>query len=224
MNISFENKIIWLVPEETESKIICSILKNHSFSSCEEKNEWKPQKIENSCSNNDIIPNEYENYQIISLTRNPYDRVWLCYLNYYKKVFFIDKINETKESFNRFIHNSFINTSFGVKIDSFHSEKSFLGKWRFNNYIPNDIIKVESFFDDLKKIDLVKNLDFLRENFKIDENSKILKYSKEMYIKESAKKVYNYYKNHFLFFGYCPFSFTNEELSINDKINFIHYI
>ena len=39
---------------------------------------------------------------------------------------------------------------------------------------------------------------------------------------ESATKIYKVYKKSFDFFDYDPFSFTSHELSLKEKVDFIH--
>jgi len=40
--------------------------------------------------------------------------------------------------------------------------------------------------------------------------------------RDQAKKIFNFYRPYFDKFGFNPFSFTNEELTLKEKVNFIH--
>jgi hypothetical protein len=46
----------------------------------------------------------------------------------------------------------------------------------------------------------------------------------QMYDFDLAKRVYRLYKKHFYLCDYCPFSFTDKELTDEEKISFLHDI
>jgi hypothetical protein len=89
---------------------------------------------------------------------------------------------------------------------------------------------MESLEDDLGKLDFVKDSniwksgyiqDYLKHNPQI--NQKPYKFN-DVYTIESAKRVYDYHKKHFMLCDYDPFSFTTKELSNEEKMRFIHDI
>ena len=61
-------------------------------------------------------------------------------------------------------------------------------------------------------------------NFQFNEH--LLKNNEEFEVNtlsyENASKIYKVFKKHFDNFNYDPFSFTDKELSLKDKVNFIH--
>lgn len=219
MNISLENKTIWLCPERTGGRVLKDIFEKNSIFNCDERNEFELLPLsEKGVSHDNIIPEKYSDFTIITSIRNPYDRVWSLYLNFYTKNFQPKEFEKTKKKFNEYIQNSITKTISGFKIDSFYGEKNHFNKWKFTDFIPNKVIRLEHIENDLKSLDFIKNL------YNLDSthiNHRPLTFDL-MYEWKSAQIIYQFYKNHFLFFGYDPFSFTKEELSEEEKIKFIH--
>lgn len=226
MNVSIENKVIWLAPECTGADILKEIFKNYGFFSCEEKNNFELKSLSNSSLSQDCeIPEIYNDFQIIANLRNPYDRVWSYYTTFYEKNYRPKEFEETKYKFNKFIGLFFNNFIDEVKIDSKFEKNNFFYEWSFKKITPNQLIRFENINEDVNSLDFVKkrpellNLDF--SDSEKHKNERVLSFD-QMYDLESAQKVFNFYKKHFFSFGYDPFSFTQEVFTEEKKINFLH--
>ena len=96
-------------------------------------------------------------------------------------------------------------------------DMKYLEKWVFDDRIPDYFVRIEHFYEDLSKIEFIGDV----------EPKKGLLYEdlydyRTMYDYNNAKKVYHLYKKHFYLCDYDPFSFTNENLTKEDKISFLH--
>ena len=226
MNVSIENKVIWLSPERTAGKFLKEIFKNYGFFSCDERNDFNLRSlIDNPHSNGNTIPEKYQNFQIITSIRNPYDRVWACYVNYFKKNFKPKEIEENYRKFNEYVDNVFVTDLGGTHTDSFFSGDDYYNKWRLVNLNSDSFIRFENIQNDVLSLDFIKKdpnlFDHSIFSDKSFKNERFLNYNR-MYSFESAKKVFNFYKTHFSSLGYDPFSFTKENLTDEQKIDFIH--
>jgi hypothetical protein len=81
------------------------------------------------------------------------------------------------------------------------------------------VVKKDTYYDDLKRLPffdeakLSSKLEFL---IKSDT-------SYQLVLNEAqAKRIFTYFRPFFDKFGYDPFSFTNVELTKQEKVNFIH--
>lgn len=223
MNISLEHKIIWICPERTGEEVLEEVFKEYSFFTCEKKNNYELRpldEVQHSTSND--IPPKYDEFEILTTIRNPYDRVWSCYLKYYTKTFNPKDFELTKIKFNEFINKSFIENSNGIRLDSFYEKDTYFSKWTFDKINPNYVIRFEDFNSGLKSLPfLVGTNDVqLRLNQKY-QNDSLIPFNM-VYDYTSAKKIYHFYKNVFLLFNYSPYSFTKNELNDLEKINFVH--
>jgi hypothetical protein len=226
MNISLKNNVIWLSPERTGGKMLREIFKNFNFYTCEKKNNFELKSFwENSHSQQNNIPEKYKDFEVIATIRNPYDRIWSCYVNFNTKNFTPKDFEGTKIKFNEFVNKSFINTLSGVITDSFFDGSDYLNKWRFETILPDKIIKFENIEEDVKSLDFIKNSQKISYSSIFEDNkfknNRFITFD-TVYDLESARKVYNFYKNHFFYFNYNPFSFTKENLTDEEKINFLH--
>ena len=226
MNVSIENRCIWLSPEETGGNILEEIFKNYDFYSCEEKNNFELRNLtENTHSNGNVIPEEYQDFEVIVTIRNPYDRVWSCYLNFFTKNFIPKDFEGTKLKFNQFISNSFYKTLRGVITDPFYTGNDYFNKWKFDTNLPDSVIRFESIREDLESLDFIqKNPQFYDKSIFDDsrfKNEKFINFD-EIYTFESAQIIFNFYKNYFYSLNYDPFSFTNQTLSEEEKKKFVH--
>jgi hypothetical protein len=226
VNISLKNKCIWLSPERTAGKTLETIFRNCDFYSCSSKNNYELKSfLEEPHSRDNIIPKQYNEFHIISTVRNPYDRIWSCFVNFYLKNFSPKNFEDNKSKFNNFIENSFRKTLKGVETDTFFNGNDYINKWKFEDYSPQTIIKFENLHQDLISLDFMKNSVSEVENLfsedKKPSDTSLISFD-TVYETESAKKVFQFYKNHFYSFDYDPFSFTNEVLSDEQKIQFLH--
>jgi squalene cyclase len=89
---------------------------------------------------------------------------------------------------------------------------------------------MENIVEDMGKIDFINesqlwSSDYIQNYLIKNEHITTHPYKfNSIYTFETAKKVYDYYKQFFLVLGYDPFSFTTEELSNEEKIRFLHEI
>ena len=81
------------------------------------------------------------------------------------------------------------------------------------------VIKKETYLEDLQKLPFFDeskinhNLTFLLEPTMAYQNVISL---------DQAKKIFDFFKDYFNKFGFDPFTFTTEELTKQEKVNFIH--
>jgi hypothetical protein len=235
MNISHKHKIIWWAPERCGTRAVAHIFKDHEFGNVSENGDYTTLG-ERYHSHDNIFPNEYSNYKLISSIRNPYDRMFSLYYNFVEQVvpFRREYFEQIKTSFNKWIDLVLKSRKLIVVVGDSDGKFEFkyrtISKWPFRETEPNSFIRMENIVEDLERLDFIKEsdkwkngeyLEFLHKNqFK---NEKSIKFH-DVYDTGSAKKVYEYYKKHFYLCDYDPFSFTKEELTEEQKISFIHDI
>jgi len=239
MNISHEHKVIWWAPERCGTKATAHIFSKlgfEYFKTSEEKEKTINDDGINYQSHNIDVPDIYKDYQIICSIRNPYDRMLSVFSNFTsvgKSLVYTknshDKLVITYENFIREMLLYRISRS-DEDLETRPIQRNYLSKYHFEKLIPNFFIKMESLEDDLGKLDFVKDSniwksgyiqDYLKHNPQI--NQKPYKFN-DVYTIESAKRVYDYHKKHFMLCDYDPFSFTTKELSNEEKMRFIHDI
>lgn len=226
MNISLENRVIWLATERSGEEILSNFFEKYSFYKCEIRNNFKLVKLSNTlCSRAYFIPDEYKNYPVFATVRNPYDRLWSCYLNFFTKRVKTNDLAEVKKRFNEFLSDVFKKTLDGIKVDPFFESPSYISKWKFTPTYPNVFIRYEFIKDDLNKLDFLDKSDIqnipkfethilYEQDYKINFN--------QVYEIENAQNVYEYFKNEFFIFGYDPFSFCTDILTTDLKMKFVH--
>ena len=226
MNVSLDNKVIWFSPECTGGHIIRNIFKNFGFYRFDTEKGSKLTPLDNSVeSSSNVLSEIYQNFSKIATVRNPYDRVWCCYCDFYTKTLDNRNFEHTKEKFDYFLRNAFIEKSDGIILDPLFSQNSYFSKWTFDDLQVDRVIRFEYMEQDLT------NLEFLKNNLSSDKISylrmELAKMKtpfdfKKLYTIQNARKIYEFYKKYFIDFDYDPFSFTTEEISERDKIKFIH--
>lgn len=226
MNVSIENRCIWLSPEETGGRILEEIFKHYDFYTCEEKNKFELKSfLENPHSSGNFIPEHYGDFELVISIRNPYDRIWFCYLSFFTENFIPKDFEGTKIKFNQFINSSFHNTLKGVVTDSFFCGDDYLNKWKLEQRLPDKVIRFEKLSDDVKSLKFIQEKPDLYDKSIFEDtrfkNERFLTFD-EMYNFESAQKIFNFYKNYFFHLGYDPFSFTKQSLTEEEKKKFIH--
>jgi len=235
MNISHKHKVIWWAPAKCGTKIIKTLLHGYDFFAQINGNEFR--ELETTYQSHIIAqPKEYDDYKIILSIRNPYDRIFSIFLNFQLQTFTPHKNlkNELKKEFNIWLNKIMLNEKLIVErkfllgvnteTETYFCENLFKGR------MPDFLIRMENIQEDLEKLDFIKN-DLSWDSKKVEEELKTNKIKIEreykfnsMYDIETAKKVYTFYKTHFYFCDYNPFSFTTETLTEKEKINFLHDI
>lgn len=210
MNISHERKLIWLSPEMSGTENVSKILEKHNFFGVEGKSEYE-------------LLYEYPDYKVICGMINPYERVFLLHLKGDLRSIQLKKHNfdALKTEFNKWgrqmlvpnkliivVNNTFIETNNTTK---------YLKKWVFEQKTPDFFVKNEDLVNDLNK------LGFIDEDIIINNDVKQFNFNR-MYDFDLAKRVYHLYKKHFYLCNYNPFSFTDKELTDEEKISFLHDI
>ena len=210
MNISHEHKLIWLSPEMSGTENVSKTLEKHGFLGVDGKTEEQ-------------LFEEYPTYKVICGMKNPYERVFLLHFEGDLRSIQLKKHNfdALKTEFNKWgrqmlvpnkliivVNNTFIETNNTTK---------YLKKWVFEQKTPDFFVKNEDLVNDLNK------LGFIDEDIIINNDVKQFNFNR-MYDFDLAKRVYHLYKKHFYLCNYNPFSFTDKELTDEEKISFLHDI
>jgi hypothetical protein len=189
---------------------VSKILEKHNFFGVEGKSEYE-------------LLYEYPDYKVICGMINPYERVFLLHLKGDLRSIQLKKHNfdALKTEFNKWgrqmlvpnkliivVNNTFIETNNTTK---------YLKKWVFEQKTPDFFVKNEDLVNDLNK------LGFIDEDIIINNDVKQFNFNR-MYDFDLAKRVYHLYKKHFYLCNYNPFSFTDKELTDEEKISFLHDI
>jgi hypothetical protein len=166
---------------------------------------------------------EYPDYKVICGIKNPYERVFLLHLkgdlrSIQLKKHHFDALNT---EFNDWGRKILIPKKLKIKVDetfiNTNNTTKYLKKWGFDHKIPDFFVKSEDLINDLNK------LGFHDDDIIIDNEVKQFNFN-QMYDFDFAKRVYHLYKKHFYLCNYNPFSFTEKELTDEEKISFLHDI
>ena len=210
MNISHERKLIWLSPEMSGTENVSKTLEKYGFLSVKDKTEEQ-------------LLLEYPDYKVICGIKNPYERVFLLHLkgdlrSIQLKKHHFDALNT---EFNDWGRKILIPKKLKIKVDetfiNTNNTTKYLKKWGFDHKIPDFFVKSEDLINDLNK------LGFHDDDIIIDNEVKQFNFN-QMYDFDFAKRVYHLYKKHFYLCNYNPFSFTEKELTDEEKISFLHDI
>ena len=210
MNISHEHKLIWLSLEMSGTENVPKILEKHGFLSVEVKTEEQ-------------LLSEYHDYKVICGMINPYERVFLLHLKGDLRSIQLKKhhFDALKTEFNDWGRRMLIPNKLTIVVnDTFiktNNTTKYLKKWVFDHKIPNFFVKSEDLINDLNR------LGFIDEDIIINNDVKQFNFN-QMYDFDLAKRVYHLYKKHFYLCDYSPFSFTDKELTDEEKISFLHDI
>lgn len=210
MNISHEHKLIWLSPEMSGTENVSKTLEKHGFLGVTGKTE-------------DELLSEYSDYKVICGMKNPYERVFLLHLKGDLRSIQVKKhhFDVLKTEFNTWGRQILVPNKLKIGVDETFIETNntpkYLKKWVFDHKIPDFFVKSEDLVNDLNKLGF-HNDEIIIEN-------EITQFNfNQMYEFDFAKRVYHLYKKHFYLCNYDPFSFTNKELTDEEKISFLHDI
>lgn len=210
MNISHEHKMIWFSPEMSGTENVSKTLEKHGFLGIESKTELE-------------LLSEYPNYKVICGMKNPYERVFLLHLKGDLRSIQLKKhhFEALKTEFNDWGRQMLIPNKLKITVnDTFietNNTPKYLKKWVFDQKTPDFFVKSEDLINDLNK------LGFVDEDIILDNDVKQFKFN-QIYEFDVAKRVYHLYKKHFYLCDYNPFSFTDKELTDEEKISFLHDI
>jgi hypothetical protein len=189
---------------------VSKILEKHGFLSVEDKTEEQ-------------LLSEYPNYKVICGMINPYERVFLLHLKGDLRLIQLKKhhFDDLKTEFNDWGRRMLIPNKLTIVVnDTFiktNNTTKYLKKWVFDHKIPDFFVKSEDLINDLNR------LGFIDEDIIINNDVRQFNFN-QMYDFDLAKRVYHLYKKHFYLCDYSPFSFTDKELTDEEKISFLHDI
>ena len=210
MNISHEHKMIWFSPEMSGTENVSKTLEKHGFLCVGGKTEVE-------------LMDEYPDYKVICGMKNPYERVFLLHFEGDLRSIQLKKhhFEALKTEFNDWGRQMLIPNKLKITInDTFietNNTPKYLKKWVFDQKTPDFFVKSEDLINDLNK------LGFVDEDIILDNDVKQFKFN-QIYEFDVAKRVYHLYKKHFYLCDYDPFSFTDKELTDEEKISFLHDI
>lgn len=230
MNVNREKKYLWLAPEQTNSELFYHLFMESGFE-CLHSQEHRKNKL--GFSQDEWDESEFQDYEIITSLKNPYDRLVQIYLEYeIKPVIPITKDLEPKliDLFQKWVLDIFETNKLVVRVNDWGKDvliSKVLKKFLFRNRIPSVVVRSEFLVDDLSNIiNIVSRFDLQKkkelEIVLINESSKMKFDFKNFYTFNIAKIVYNYYFNHFYIGDYDPFSFSHVEMTEKEKNKFIH--
>lgn len=231
MNLSIRNKVVWLAPERCATKITKKIFESYDFYSLRTSDNGALSNFrEKEHSHQNIIPEDYKNLPKIVSVRNPYDLTFSIYINKYLKHPLTKNSTDVKENFNSWVGKSFLNHGYEVFMCPFYrTDNSSFNKWRFNDDSHFDyVIRMENLYEDLIKLPFIsQENDETKEKIKniVGDNPYINKRYftfNKLYDIRSAKLVYHFFKPFFFKFGYSPYSFTENRMSEEEKVSFVH--
>ena len=180
----------------------------------------KPLESNYYCRLNDISES-FQNYQKIICIDHPYRVVYQEFIknsdiNWKIKT---NTLEKQREDFSFWFDRIFYNDMDYLNDNCALYQLTFILSRDFAHIEPDFVIKKDSFLEDLKKLPFFDEL-------KINHNLTFLLEPSMDYQKvisrEQAKKIFVFFQDYFNKFGFDPFTFTTEELSKQEKVNFIH--
>jgi len=167
------------------------------------------------------ISESFQNYQKIICIDHPYRVVYQEFIknsdiNWKIKT---NTLEKQREDFSFWFDRIFYNDMDYLNDNCALYQLTFILSRDFAHIEPDFVIKKDSFLEDLKKLPFFDEL-------KINHNLTFLLEPSMDYQKvisrEQAKKIFVFFQDYFNKFGFDPFTFTTEELSKQEKVNFIH--
>jgi hypothetical protein len=215
MNVSQKHLMVWLFAKNSGERFFADYLGNFDFFY---KDKVLGQR--NFCKTNNELQN-YENYSKIICIDHPYRIVYeeflkLSEFNWKKKRSSLEK---QKEEFTFWFDKIFYNDFDYLEENCALHQISFLLSRDLADLNAEFVIKKETYLEDLQKLPFFDeskinhNLTFLLEPTMAYQNVISL---------DQAKKIFDFFKDYFNKFGFDPFTFTTEELTKQEKVNFIH--
>jgi len=240
MNISHKHKTIWWAPERCGTKATAHIFNHFDFDYQDVcVNKKLPKRQQYQSHDLSLPPSKYKDYDVICSIRNPYDRILGVFLNFVSvgksAVYVKNNHLKTMEVFSIFINELFshkeIKTKFGINPKKDKTIlNTYISKYNIDVTVPTKFIRLEHIVDDISKIDFINqsplwSSGYIKNYLLQNEHINVRPYRFDsVYTIETAKKVYEYHKHLFLSLGYDPFSFTTNELTNEEKMNFLHGI
>jgi hypothetical protein len=215
MNVSQEHLAVLLLAKHSGERFFADLFGQLGFNF---KDEPLSQK------NFFMYPHNFKNYEKylkIACIDNPYNIVYQEFFKNSSTNWKLkgNNIEKQREEFSNWMDLVFYNDVDYLDKNCAGHAIIFLFCKDFSQLNIDYVVKKESYLLDLQKIPFV-------ETSKINENLNFLMETKndhkEIINKEQAKRIFNFYRPYFDKFGFDPFSFTNQELSLKEKVDFIH--
>lgn len=180
----------------------------------------KPLDQKNYCRVFDGLK-DYEDYQKIICIDHPYRIVYEEFLknseiNWKIKSY---SLKEQKEEFTFWFDRIFYNEIDYLNNNCALHQINFLLCRDFANLNAEFVIKKETYLQDLQ------NLPFFDEtkiNPKLDFLLRPSMDYQKVITRDQAKKIFDFFQDYFNKFGFDPFTFSDQELTKQEKVNFIH--
>lgn len=150
---------------------------------------------------------------------NPYQKVLDLYMNQVlpnHTPIYKDKMKFYIQRFKNWVGKMFLCEKLIVDLKFKNTAEIYskiLQKYRLNNLNYDLVIRDFEFKSDLYKLD--ENIDI---DYDLDYKWKITQF----YDFETAKIIFSFYKSEFYFGNYDPFSFSEKDLTKDEKIDFLH--
>jgi hypothetical protein len=171
---NLEEKFFIWSPPKTASTTAYRILEKLKFNTYSSDSKslvfYSEEPIHNHSTN---IFFGHENFNLITTIRNPYRLMISKFMN------FGVQYNLNSESFSKFLESWF----YGDK-----NELKYLGCYNYSERFPDNLIRVESMFDDYLKIPFIKKSDYYKSGELLNDCN--TKYNASEYLKVDWKSLY----------------------------------
>lgn len=220
MNVSKEHKLVWIPFPESGERAIAEFLGKKGFFYYTGFSKDKELPISHhNYSTAGQISSEYKNFEVICSIDNPYRLI----VNNFKKFSTTNwKLkSNTKELLSERI-NEWVRPIIYDDISLIDHQNTTL--FVFFPYVEPEntvvhYIRTEKLDNDLSRLRFFGNRSIkLRKDLLPDISDSF----KDVLSFENAKIIYNIHKTTFELLGYDPFSFTTRELTLKEKVDFIH--
>jgi hypothetical protein len=215
MNVSQKHLMVLLLAKNSGERFFADYFGKFDFFFRDE-----PLKQEYYCRVHDDLKS-YENYQKIICIDHPYRIVYKEFLknsdiNWKIKT---NSLEKQREDFTFWFDRIFYNDIDYLNDNCALHQLSFLLSRDFANINPDYVIKKDTYFEDLQKLPFY---DATKTNQKLDFLLQPSMDYQKVISESQAKKIFHFFQDYFNKFGFDPFTFTTEELTKQEKVNFIH--
>lgn len=220
MNFSREHKLVFILDKFCGEKNITQVLQDFGFQFL--KNQQESPLTRDNFSFGGLIPRAYDDFFIVRLVDNPYYHFIYEFMGLTEENWILKEFSKEyfSQRFNKWLELYFENWDEIYFEDIWRNSqyKTFVCESK-SNKIPHFYIKKDNIAEDLKKIELFKNVDIEINEIFFPKTRFDLK---NIYTYANAKKIFKLNRNFFLELDYDPFSFTTDELTKKEKVDFIH--
>jgi hypothetical protein len=221
VNVCEELKLIWIPYRKSGERNLADFFGKHGFQCVNSPNRENFSLISRTnFSNSFKIPEKFKNFDVIISIDNPYRRI----INEFKDFSVINwslKENNRKilaEKFNDWVHPIIFDDLPLISIpDTTHAV---LFDYEFETEGNIHYIRTDNLKNDLKFLnDIGSSVQYLKIHLLPDLSDNF----KDVFSYENARIIYHLNKSKFETLGYDPFSFTSRNLTLKEKVDFIHW-